>query len=70
MKVVKTTMMMMNRCQKQLDFKLNFNCVSLIEHINNKFQTGIVCLRTKSSLGALWELSGSSMGARHSCGYR
>ncbi len=25
----------MNRCQKQLDFKLNINCVSLTEHINN-----------------------------------
>jgi hypothetical protein len=35
MKVVKTTMTMMNRCQKQLDFKLNINSVSLTEHINN-----------------------------------
>jgi hypothetical protein len=35
MKVVKTTKMMMNRCQKQLDFKLNINSVSLTEHINN-----------------------------------
>jgi hypothetical protein len=35
MKVVKTTMTMMNRCQKQLDFKLNIYCVSLSGHINN-----------------------------------
>ncbi len=35
MKVVKMTMTMMNRCQKQLDFKLNINCVSHKEHINN-----------------------------------
>jgi hypothetical protein len=59
MKLVKTMMTMMNRLKKQLDFKLNINCVSLTEHINNYFQTGIVCLQTKSSLGALWELSGS-----------
>ncbi len=38
MKAVKTTMTMMNRCQKQLDFKLNIICVSLTEHINNYFQ--------------------------------
>jgi hypothetical protein len=69
MKVVKTTMTMMNRCQKQFDFKLNINCISHTEHINNLLQTGIVCLQTKSSLGALWELSGSSLGACHSCGY-
>jgi hypothetical protein len=59
MNLVKTTMTMMNRCQKHLDFKLNINCVLLTEHISNQFQTGIVCLQTKSSLGALWELSGS-----------
>ncbi len=64
MKVVKTTMTMMTRCHKQLDFKLNINCVSLTEHINNLFQTAIVCLQTKSSLGALWELSGSSLQLR------
>ena len=64
MKVVKTTMTMMNKCQEQLDFKLNINCVSLTEHINNLFQTAIVCLQTKSSLGALWELSGSSLQLR------
>jgi hypothetical protein len=32
MKVVKTRMTMMNRCQKQLDFKLNINSVSLTEN--------------------------------------
>jgi hypothetical protein len=30
MRVAKTTMTMMNRCQKQLDFKLNIISVSLI----------------------------------------
>jgi hypothetical protein len=36
---------------------------TLTEYIDKIFQTGIVCLQTKSSLGALWELSGSSLGA-------
>ncbi len=45
------------------------NYITLTKHIDKYFQTGIVCLRTISFLGAFWELSGSSLGARCSCGY-
>jgi hypothetical protein len=66
MKVVKrrvTMMTMMNRCQKQLQsFKLNINSVCTFSS-NSKLEYFAGKLR------ALWELSGSSLGAHHSCGY-
>ncbi len=37
MKVVKTTMTMMNRCQKQLDFKLNINSVCTFYYTNRLY---------------------------------
>ncbi len=37
MKVVKTTMMMMNRCQKQLDFKLNIYSVCTFYYTNRLY---------------------------------
>jgi hypothetical protein len=59
MKVVKrkvTMMTMMNRCQKQLHFKLNINSVCTFSS-NSKLEYFAGKLR------ALWELSGSSLGA-------
>jgi hypothetical protein len=66
MKVVKrrvTMMTMMNRCQKQLHFKLNINSVCTLSS-NSKLEYFAGKLRalwelSGSSLGALWELSGS-----------
>ncbi len=54
-------MTMMNRCQKQLHFKLNINSVCTFSS-NSKLEY------FAGKLGALWELSGSSLGARRSCG--
>jgi hypothetical protein len=60
MKVVKRKvtmmMMMMNGCLKQLHFKLNINSVCTFS-INSKLEYFAGKLR------ALWELSGSSLGA-------
>jgi hypothetical protein len=40
-----------------------------IIYSNNEFQIGKVCSKTAFSLAAHWELTGSSQGARRSCGY-
>ncbi len=59
MKVVKARVMMMtmmNRCQKQLHFKLTINSVCTFSS-NSKLEYFAGKLR------ALWELSGSSLGA-------
>jgi hypothetical protein len=58
MKVLKrrVTMMTMNRCQKQLHFKLNINSLCTFSS-NSKLEYFAGKQR------ALWELSGSSLGA-------
>jgi hypothetical protein len=59
-------------CQK-VDQDVCLNCLSVFKNIT-QFQSLILskdwsCELSGSSLGALWELSGSSQKARCSCGY-